>query len=85
MLFNNHPVNDTAKFNFAVPGGYDGPATLEVFDVKGRKVETVDFSADGIEGSVELDVCSAGLSPGIYIGRIKTNEYSTPVKFIVER
>lgn len=79
-----NPVKDTATFNFIVPGGYTGPGSLEVFDIKGRKIDTVYFAANGVEGTVELDARASALSPGVYIGRVKTDEYSSPVKFIVE-
>ncbi len=63
---------------------HNGPGSFEVYDIKGRKVDTVYFSANGDKGSVEIDARTSNLSPSVYIGRVKTDVYSSPVKFIVE-
>jgi len=80
-----NPVYDNTSFNYVILGGYTGPGTLNIFDLKGRKAYSTGFSVNGTKGSVNLDISAAGLVPGIYFAQIKTQEPSTPVRFVIGR
>lgn len=70
-----NPVADRLTVELTTPGGGEG--TLEVFDARGRRVETRAFT--GTEG-VHFDV--SGWAPGVYLIRATRGEHSVASRVV---
>jgi hypothetical protein len=65
-----NPVRQQATVRYALPEAQD--ATLRLYDVLGRRVQTL--VDDGTEGRHERTIDVSGLSSGVYFLRFKTEE-----------
>jgi hypothetical protein len=79
---NPFPVNGSTVIRFAIPEA--SQVTIDVYDVKGRKVATV---ADGVvaagENAVPFDASGhAGLSSGIYLYRLTARGLDSGRSFV---
>ncbi len=74
-----NPMIDTATINFALPYACDVDLTL--YDIKGRKVKTL---AEGRFNSGDHEVEVSGLSSGLYIYKLETEEFSDTGKLVAK-
>lgn len=73
-----NPSSDSASISFSLP--YSCETTLELFDIKGRKIATL---AEGEHQRGEYSVTVKGLSNGLYLYRLIADEYSDVKKMVV--
>jgi hypothetical protein len=80
LIASPNPFNPTTAFSFDMPRA--GHARLEVFDMLGRKVETV---LDGIVPAVSHEVRwdAGGLPSGAYLARLATDETTATAKVML--
>ena len=62
-----------------------GPATLELFDVRGRRVANLDVSASGVGEHVAIFGRIQGAGPGLYWVRLQQGERSATARIVVTR
>ncbi len=82
FLYQNYPnpFNPVTTIRFEVPEFQY--VTLELFDVLGRKVKTL-FEGDVAPGIVSVDFNAGDLSSGIYIYRLKSNDFMASKKLML--
>jgi hypothetical protein len=77
-----NPASDTATFAFALPETVQ--VSLDIYDIKGRKVLNVlDETVESGENETTADV--SGLSNGVYVYRLNAGENSAAKKMVVNR
>ncbi|MCP4229644.1 MAG: T9SS type A sorting domain-containing protein [bacterium] len=74
-----NPSKGSATIGFALPRSCE--VELSIFDIKGRKVAT---PAEGAYESGEYQVKINGLDSGIYLYRLRADEYSDTKKMVVK-
>ncbi|GJQ62556.1 MAG: hypothetical protein SCALA702_16090 [Melioribacteraceae bacterium] len=81
-LSNNYPnpFNPTTKINYTIPES--GPVTGVVYDVLGRKVETL-VSQEQTAGHYSINWNASRLSAGVYIFRLNSSKFSKSIKMIL--
>ncbi|MCP4231782.1 MAG: T9SS type A sorting domain-containing protein [bacterium] len=77
-----NPASGAATFAFALPEAAE--VTMEIYDVKGRKVMTV-LNENRDRGEYEVTADVSSLSSGIYIYRLSAGNDSAAKKMIVNR
>lgn len=70
--FAPNPSPATATLSFALPDGA-GARSLEVLDLQGRRVESVDVARLGA-GAHRVTLGGEGLAPGLYVIRLRVGE-----------
>lgn len=75
-----NPFNPTTKINFTLP--VSGKVVLEVFDITGKSVATL-VDAEMQSGIHSVEFNAVGLSSGIYLYRIKANQFIGTRKFVL--
>src|SRR5262249_51219957 len=75
-----NPVATGGVVAFARPAGFQG--RLEVFDLAGRRVASIDPDGTGSVRWRAADRSGQSLSPGVYLARFGTQQ---PVRFVVVR
>ena len=75
-----NPANDEVTISFALPR--TSPVTLDLFDIKGRKVESV-IDGEMNVGEHEIDVATDSLTGGVYLYRLTTDEDSAVRKLVI--
>ncbi|MCX6135945.1 MAG: cellulase family glycosylhydrolase [Ignavibacteriales bacterium] len=78
-----NPFNPSTRIAYSLPSS--GSVSLEVMDVLGRRVRTIEqgFQAEG-EHFAEFDARSAGLSSGVYYYRVNySGHYSKTMKAVL--
>ena len=75
-----NPFNPSTKISYQIP--QQGFVTLKVFDVLGKEVATLVNEEKPI-GNYEIDFSSNGLASGVYIYRMKVNDFITSKKMIL--
>lgn len=77
-----NPFNPTTTLRFGLPDAEQ--VTLEVFDVSGRKVVTVESSKSSLQPGVHsLIFDGSNLSAGIYIARLTAGEHTASQKMVL--
>ncbi len=77
-----NPTRGTATFAFALPE--TAHVSLDIYDIKGRKVLNVlDETVESGEKEINADLSS--LSGGVYIYRLNAGEYSAAKKMVVNK
>lgn len=78
-----NPVTDRTLFRFA--SRRDGPATLEVYDVRGRRVARVASVPDG-DGIIRMAKwVPVGMPPGTYLAVLRSGSESLTRKLVLAR
>ena len=74
ILYQNYPnpFNPTTQFSFGIPEA--GHVTLEIFDILGRKIETV-VDEQLNAGNYTYTWNATKIASGIYFYRLKTDEF----------
>jgi hypothetical protein len=75
-----NPANDSATFAFALPEAAE--VSLDIYDVKGRKVMNV-LNGKHDSGEYEVAADIGSLSSGVYIYRIEAGNYRAANRIIV--
>jgi hypothetical protein len=75
-----NPVSSTSRLNFALEE--DGPVSIVIYDVAGRRVATV-LEGSRPKGWNSIDLDSRNLASGVYFLKMKTNVKSLSRKFVV--
>ena len=75
-----NPFNPATTIRFSVPKS--AKVEIAVFDVLGRKVKEL-FNDTTPAGSFELKFYAEDLASGLYIYRLKTNDFSISKKMIL--
>jgi acetyl esterase/lipase len=77
-----NPFNPTTIISYQIPG--TGFVTLKVYDVLGREIKTL---VDGIKkrGKYKVQFNESSLPSGVYIYRLKVNNYTASKKMIILR
>ena len=79
-----NPASRSLRVSFSLPD--DGPATLELLDVTGRRLLSREVSAQPAGPvEVELDRDVAGLAPGVYVVRLRQGGRVAATKVCVVR
>jgi hypothetical protein len=78
-----NPARAGARFAFALAAA--GPVTLELLDVRGRRVATPLVRAWREAGTQSVAVSTEGLAPGIYFVRLECNGERRTARFAVVR
>jgi len=76
-----NPANDAVTFSFALP--QTGPVTLDIFDIKGRKIDTV-LNEELSTGNYEVGVSTGNLASGVYLYRLTAGDNSAVKKMVVK-
>ena len=81
-LYQNYPnpFNPTTTIRYEIP--QDGFVTIEVFDVLGQKIRTLVNKFQKAD-SYEVDFSGSALAGGIYIYRMKVNDFITSKKMVL--
>ena len=84
QLYQNYPnpFNPFTKISYQIP--QQGFVTIKIFDVLGREVATLVNEEKPI-GKYEVDFSSKGFASGVYIYRMKVNEFIESKKMILLR
>lgn len=77
-----NPFNPTTVINYQIP--QRGFVTLKIFDVLGKEVATL-VNEEKPAGKYAVDFSSKGIASGVYIYRMKVNDFSTSKKMILLR
>jgi len=77
-----NPVTGETIFSFTLPRQSD--ATLEIYDIKGRKVGTP-FEGQANMGENEVSFDTSALANGVYLYRLISDESNSVRKMVVER
>ncbi len=75
-----NPVTESTTIKFVLPES--GFTELEVFDIKGRKVDTI-IAEDMKEGENEVEY-NCSLSSGVYLYKLTSGDYSAVKKMVVK-
>ena len=81
-LFQNYPnpFNSTTTIRYMIPG--DGVVTIELFDVLGQKIKTI-LNKFQKANRYEVKYNASTLSSGIYIYRMRVNDFITSKKMVL--
>jgi hypothetical protein len=77
-----NPASDATTFSFTLPRSCD--VSLDVYDIKGRKVATPLEGAANIGGN-EVNFDTSALANGVYLYRLSSDEGTSVRKMVVER
>ncbi len=80
-LASSNPVKGNLKLKFGIPLEDEGPASLKIYDVSGRCVQTV-FSEEKPAGYYELAIPVSSLSAGTYFLRLEASNKARTEKVI---
>ena len=85
-----NPVRDRFTIQFSVPESHSGDIRFEIFDLAGHLVRTMKIEADSRGDNVNViplsDPHSDRMGNGIYLYRLRSELYETPVKrFVIIR
>jgi hypothetical protein len=82
VLYQNYPnpFNPTTTIRYELPQA--GQVTMEVFDILGQKVKTL-LNEFKNAGRYETVFSSAGLASGVYIYRLRVNDFITSKKMLL--
>ena len=58
------------------------PVQLKVYDILGNEIATL-VNEEKLAGSYEVDFSATGLASGVYIYRLKTDEFISSKKLII--
>jgi hypothetical protein len=75
-----NPFNPSTRITFTIPEQAD--ATLKVFDILGREVQTL-LKAALAPGEYEVNWISAGLPSGVYFYRLEAGKYAAVRKAVL--
>ncbi|KAF0142127.1 MAG: hypothetical protein FD122_964 [Stygiobacter sp.] len=75
-----NPFNPTTQINFTLP--VSGKVVLEIFDITGKSVATL-IDSEMQSGIHSVEFTAVGLSSGIYLYRIKANQFISTRKFVL--
>jgi len=75
-----NPFNPTTVISYQIP--QQGFVTLKIFDVLGKEV-TVLVNEEKPAGKYEVDFSAKGLASGVYIYRMKVNDFIESKKMIL--
>ncbi|MEF8940304.1 MAG: T9SS type A sorting domain-containing protein, partial [Salinivenus sp.] len=73
-----NPARQRATVRYGVPGGLDDDVVLRLYDMLGRRVRTVTAGAEA--GRHEQTLELGGLSPGVYVLRLRAGGATTTKK-----
>jgi len=75
-----NPFNPSTTINYQLPK--DGFVTLIIYDILGREVKTLvnEYKA---QGRYEVNFNAGNLASGVYIYRIKVNDFSSAKKLLL--
>ncbi|PIW70571.1 MAG: hypothetical protein COW08_01110 [Ignavibacteriales bacterium CG12_big_fil_rev_8_21_14_0_65_30_8] len=75
-----NPFNPSTTINYQMPK--DGFVTLIIYDILGREVKTLvnEYKA---QGRYEVNFNAGNLASGVYIYRIKVNDFSSAKKLLL--
>jgi Secretion system C-terminal sorting domain len=84
VLYHNYPnpFNPTTTIRYEIPE--DGIVTIKVYDILGQEVTTV-LNEFKRSGRYEVGFNAVGLASGVYIYRMKVNDFITSKKMILLR
>ncbi len=84
QLYQNYPnpFNPFTKISYQIP--QQGFVTLKIFDVLGREIATL-VNEEKPEGRYEVNFSSKGIASGVYIYRMKVNDFIESKKMILLR
>jgi hypothetical protein len=84
LLYQNYPnpFNPITTIRYELP--QDGVVTIEVFDILGQKVKTL-LNEFKRADRYEVTFNSVGLASGVYIYRLKVNDFITSKKMVLIR
>ena len=77
-----NPFNPSTVISYQIP--QQGFVTLKIFDILGREVATL-VSEEKPAGSYDVDFAANGLASGVYIYRMKVNEFIQSRKMLLLR
>ncbi len=80
-LISSNPVKGNLKLQYGIPLEDEGPASLKIYDVSGRCVQTV-FSEEKPAGYYELAIPVSSLSAGTYFLRLEASNKARTEKVI---
>lgn len=75
-----NPLNPTTVINFEIPE--NGPVSLIIFDILGRKVETL-VNEEKPAGRYEIKFDGTGLASGVYFYQLKSGNFVSTKKLIL--
>ncbi|MDH4037936.1 MAG: T9SS type A sorting domain-containing protein [Candidatus Krumholzibacteria bacterium] len=76
-----NPIATSARLNFSLEE--DGPVTITVYDVAGRRVQTLIDGQHTPRGWHSIDLNSSGYASGVYFLKMQSNAKSLSRKFVV--
>jgi len=79
-----NPARERTTIKFGLAEGFAGRATLEVYDLSGRRVATP-LDANLNAGEHELTVDTSAFAPGVYIYRFKAAHFTAAKRLVVVR
>ena len=84
VLYQNYPnpFNPTTTIRYEFP--QDGVVTIDIYDILGQRVKTV-LNEFKRADRYEITFNSAGLASGVYIYRMKVNDFITSKKMVLVR
>ncbi|MFH1194557.1 MAG: T9SS type A sorting domain-containing protein [bacterium] len=77
-----NPFNPTTTIKYTIPE--DGIVTIKVFDVLGREIITL-VNQRQLKGDYSVEFDASGLASGMYIYRIRMNDYIQSKKMVLLR
>ncbi|MCW9098342.1 MAG: T9SS type A sorting domain-containing protein, partial [Ignavibacteriaceae bacterium] len=82
VLYQNYPnpFNPTTTIRYELP--QDGVVTIDIYDILGQKVKTI-LNEFKKADRYEVTFNSAGLASGVYIYRMKVNDFITSKKMVL--
>lgn len=84
LLYHNYPnpFNPTTTIRYEIP--QDGVVTIKIYDVLGQEVETIvnEFKK---ANRYEVEFNSFGLASGVYVYRMKVNDFIESKKMVLLR
>jgi hypothetical protein len=78
-----NPARQRATVRYGVPAAIEGDVRLRLYDVLGRRVRTVSAGAESGRHRQTLDL--GGLSPGVYVLRLRAGGATTTKKLTIVR
>ena len=84
VLFQNYPnpFNPTTSIKFQIPEWVSGNVTLSIFDVLGRKIESL-VNENLQKGIYEIEFDASNLTSGIYYYKLESGNYTNTRKMIL--
>jgi hypothetical protein len=84
MLHHNYPnpFNPTTVISYQIQ--QQGFVSLKIFNLLGKEIATV-INEEKPAGKYEVDFSAKGLASGVYIYRMKVNDFITSKKMILLR